>query len=162
MPLSISFRFSTVILALVDKPPTPRPYPVELLADRVSKAAGVVVKPFRPGCVQPCEWHIARSFIAEPRAGGTGLMQNYSDFFAANFISPVYYEANRAEWKDDVSLVLSTVGEYAYWRPNPVLGFHTFVRLGLREKFTLPQLKRIAMLVCRFEGTLCLLCTIFS
>lgn len=162
MPLSISFRFSTIILALIDEPPTTRQSPFELLADRVSKVSGVVVRPFRPSCHLPCEWHIVPSFTMELRAERTAPMQNYPNHFAANFISPVYYEAKRAGWKDDVSLVLSTVGECAYWRPNSALGFHTFVKLGRREKFTLPQLKRIAMLVCRFEGTLCLLWTSFS
>lgn len=125
-----------------------------LLSDRVSEAAGVELDPYKPGSHLPARWHMMPGyFIRLPPTERAELNKNYPRRFGVEFISPNYREANSAEWKDNLSLMFNTIGEYAYWMPNPTSSLNTCLRLRQGEKFTLPQLKRIAMLVCRFEGT---------
>lgn len=160
MPLSISLGFSTIILALTDG--TPIHWDLHrrfrLLADRITRASGVVVNPFRPDWCRSINWYVALGNTLRESPDESATLKTYLHHFGADLISPFYYEVNRAGWKDDVSLVLSTVDEYAYWRPNSAFGLHISVGLGPGEQFTLPQLKHIAMLVCRFEGTTCPSC----
>jgi hypothetical protein len=70
--------------------------------------------------------------------------------------SSSYYETDKAGWKDNVHLVLGGVDERVSWKANRSTRLHVHVGRGRDENFTLPQLKRLAMLVCRFEGTFCL------
>ncbi len=155
MPLSISLKFDTVVLSFKYSAALPHQlYDQGQLIENIIGGAGVAVSTRRPNDFRPHKWYLTvGNTFREPPAETAALWESYPNNFAINLLSPVYYEAGGATWKDNVSLVLNTVNEQVYWKPNPYFGLHVYVMLGVDEKFTLPELKRIAMLVCRFEGT---------
>ncbi len=154
MPLSVFLKFDTFILSFrytTDHSKfCQRAY---LIAD-IIRGSGIVATPKRPTLFRPHEWFLTLGYaLRATDAEEAALRESYPYNFAINLISPVFYEAlNGAAWKDNVSLVLSAVNEQLNWKPDPYAGLHVYVMLGVHEVFTLPELKRIAMMVCRFEG----------
>ncbi len=154
MPLSISLKFDMVILSFKYSAALPwELYDQFQLIAGIIGGAGVAVSTRRASHFRAQQWYLmVGNTMREPPAETDALWESYPNNFAIDLISPVYYKADGAAWKDNVSLVLNIVNEQMYWRPNPSFGFRVYVMLGVHEKFTLAELKRIAMFVCRFEG----------
>ncbi len=154
MTLSVILEFNTIVLSFkYATDPSRLCQQAYLIADIISES-GIAATLKKPVLFRPHKWFLIFGYTLRATAAeGVALCERYPYNFAINLMSPIFYDAlDGAAWKDNVSLVLSAVSEQLNWKPNPYVGFHVYFRLGANERFTLPELKRIAMMVCRFEG----------
>ena len=166
MPLSVRLDLQAVVLSF--KPPEveiPRYLRARLqrMAHAMS-ATGVVARPFTPDSSRIFPnytiWNVRSDgavFIEEAiaQARSNSVDSSYCTFercFGAWLLSPTYYDTHNNGWKDNLRLVLGCVEDRVFWRANSSAALHIHVGRERDENFTMPQVKRLAMLVCRFEG----------
>jgi hypothetical protein len=160
MPLSIGLEFETVVLSLKPAAEIPKSSDaqLQLIADAIS-ATGVKAKVYIPTSTRSSPkytlWNVVfDSTVQEVTSQSDSSDSVFQSRFGTELVSPTYYETDKASWKEDVRVALGGVDKRVSWKANRSTGLHVHVGKGRDETFTLPQLKRLAILVCRFESTL--------
>ncbi|KAJ2992654.1 hypothetical protein NUW54_g7881 [Trametes sanguinea] len=74
-------------------------------------------------------------------------------------LTPILLASDRRSWTTELCTVLQDVAQQAEWRTNRSTGLHIHVgrrpdNYGRRVTFTLQELQKIAILVCRFEDAI--------
>jgi hypothetical protein len=163
MPLSIGLEIEAIVLSLNSAAEIPRSTQaqLQLIANAIS-ATGVVARAYMPTTTRASPnytiWNVVvDSTIDEVTSHSDTSDSAYQSRFGVELVSPTYYKTDESDWKDDIQLALGGVSDRVSWKANRSAGLHVHVGRGLDDVFTLPQLKRLAILVCRFEGTLYLI-----
>lgn len=98
-------------------------------------------------------WNITTdATISELTSGSESDLSVFQTRYGFELISPIFNVVGD-EWKNTLERALESIGDVIKWKANRSTGLH--VHLGhLKDApgFTLEQLKRVAMLYCRFEG----------
>ena len=162
MPLSIGLEFEAIVLKVKFKGPEAVisrsvDKQLQLIAAAIS-ATGVAASPYMPTSTRASPnytiWNVVvDSTIQEVTSHSDASDSAYQSRFGIELVSPIYYETDKSGWKDDLHLVLAGVSERVSWKANRSTGLHVHVGRERDATFTLPQMKRLAVLVCRFEGT---------
>ncbi|TFK96408.1 hypothetical protein BDV98DRAFT_576240 [Pterulicium gracile] len=76
--------------------------------------------------------------------------------FGVEIVSPIF-RLDDASWRTDISKAVQAVSAELVWKANRSAGFHVHVGTtgaDQSDEFTLSQLKRIAVMVIRFEASM--------
>ncbi|KAL7280961.1 hypothetical protein ACG7TL_005910 [Trametes sanguinea] len=183
MDLTFGLEFEAIVVRF--KPPGPPPPPIHQ-REQLARIIQHVKRAYLQRAGRTAPQVLAEAFTASPQEGR--ITPNYSLWnvvpdptirltsqsdtpipgltehsFGVEVVTPIFHVASGEEWKDELRAVLRGVAEYVEWTTNHSTGLHMHIgrqHNGYNVGFTLSELKRIAMLVCRFEDLRALLRTI--
>lgn len=98
-------------------------------------------------------WNITTdATISELTSSSESDLSAFQTRFGFELISPVF-DVVGDEWKGILRLALKSIGDMIKWKANRSTGLQVHLgHLKGAPGFTLEQVKRVAILYCRFEG----------
>ncbi|KAJ4319192.1 hypothetical protein N0V84_006474 [Fusarium piperis] len=93
--------------------------------------------------------------VSEATSGSEDEDSKFRRRFGFELISPVFRGIENNGWMDQLRVGIGAIDQAVKWKANRSTGFH--VHIGRDEgsfKYTLLEVKKIAMFYCRFEGAI--------
>ncbi|KAI9063796.1 hypothetical protein FKP32DRAFT_1676082 [Trametes sanguinea] len=112
-----------------------------------------------PGTPDYTLWNVVAEPTIKVYAADAAMLPGEAQPIGVEVLTPILLAANRQAWTTELRAVLQGVAQHAEWKTNRSTGLHIHVgrrpdNHGRRVTFTLQELQRIAILVCRFEDAI--------
>ena len=158
MSLSLGIELEAVVTALkgCEAIPFGIPDQLDLIRDAFDDA-GLDARVFIPDPITPAmpdysRWTVTTDSSVRVATPGSDSSES-ADWsrFSFELVSPVLDENSEGEWQEQMRRGFAAIDRRFDWKCNRSTGLH--VHIGRHDEgFTLPELKRLAILVIRFEG----------
>lgn len=157
MPLSVGVEVEAIILKYRSPLPSRDYARLELVA-KALEAGGLSARVFLPSSTRDIPdfsvWNVVMDVTIEEATSGSDASENtITERFGVEVVSPIFFTEMNT-WAGQIRSAMQAVSLAFTWKANRSTGLHVHVGRGREDQFTLPQLKRLAIMVVRFEGKL--------
>lgn len=159
MALSIGLEFEAIVISKSNGAPLPAASRTQLDFIAASlTAAGLSAHSWVPHSTRTDppygSWLVMTdATISEVTSQSDSSESAFQSRFGVELVSPIFFNAPSGGWQIEVEKVLLAVPKEVVWKANRSTGLHVHVGRG-NDQFTLAEVKRIAMLVIRFEDAI--------
>ncbi|KAK3349183.1 putative amidoligase enzyme-domain-containing protein [Lasiosphaeria hispida] len=165
MALSLGLEIEAVAVRMLESPtalPLGQNDQLSLITTIIERA-GLPARVYAPSttrCSGPnyCIWNAPRVTVMEATSDSDTSESAFQERFGFELVSPAFpigSASTGVDWADNLRRCIA-IGAEILWKSNRSTGFHIHVGRGISrsDNFTLEEVKKVAMLYCRFEATI--------